>query len=55
MAIIETHTNPLKIQYFDLRPMLTTREVVLEYSTLTKVVSNIKETFVETIPNIMFP
>jgi hypothetical protein len=35
--------------------MLTTHELVLEYSTLTKVVSNIKNTFVETIPNIIFP
>jgi hypothetical protein len=55
MAIIKTHTNPLKIQYFNLRPMLTAHELVLKYSTLTKVVSNIKKTFVETIPNIMFP
>ncbi len=35
--------------------MLTGNELVLEYSTMTKVVSNIKRTFVETIPNIMFP
>jgi hypothetical protein len=55
MAIIKTHTNPFKIQYFNLRPMLTTHELVLEYSTLTKVVSNMKKTFVETIPNIIFP
>jgi hypothetical protein len=37
------HTNPLKFQYFDLRPMLTIHELVLEYFTLTKVVSNIKK------------
>jgi hypothetical protein len=35
--------------------MLTTHELVLEYSTLIKVVSNMKKTFVETIPNIIFP
>jgi hypothetical protein len=46
MAIIETRTNPLKIQYFDLRPMLTAHELDLKYSTLTKVVSNIKKNFV---------
>jgi hypothetical protein len=55
MAIIETHRNPLKIQYFNLRPMLAAHELVLEYFTLIKVVSKIKITFFETILNIMFP